>query len=575
MQGSLSSPRDRRRECQREALLVPRPPLRRRPALRPQPKPLEDREGPQRPWAPAAPPAPAPRGQPLQERAGGSLPSEQLQAKALTVADRYCGQMWRLSEQRLAWRRRQEAKGLSRTRSALTAEAAGQGAREAGSRGTSPSVEEGARSSKASSDGGSPRAEAPKREESSAKEGAEDNAEEQPGEKEDDRELEEKGSEEEEEEEDMEELPRQRRSASIPERGSRGSALRTARLIRASMQGRAVTMGALPDVVAFEDEHEKREGRLYSRVSVTEPSVEGKRARSPAAAPTPPPAAATGSRRSRLLFKEERSSLKGFAVGEQRVPSKSQLSIAAPAGNRPASPSLVPLRMVKRWTDTDVVRLAKKYRLELSEVREQLEEFQALDADGCGTLTRQQFLGLLRRRLALEEGQELPEAAIAEAQRVANTDQEHVDFEDFVAWSWTVTFSPNLKLWSEEDKKLRELAQSHNVDMHSLERIWADYQKFDTDNSGDICKLEFQRLLRVLMNSKDDFDMPKQRLESFWADADLNKDGVLNFEEFLVWYMKYFAVGEDLTTAVYRRLGSDRTARSSGARRVGEPWAWA
>jgi len=221
-------------------------------------------------------------------------------------------------------------------------------------------------------------------------------------------------------------------------------------------------------------------------------------------------------------------------------------------------------RPVVTYSEADLVRLAKMYHQELFEVRDRLAEFTEVDDDQCGTLTREQFEKIVRNKLKLDEEEDLPRTVMQEVERLAGDDGEGVvRFEEFLEWSRNVAFTVHTRQLTQEQQMLREYARMHDLDIPYLERVMGVFKRFDTDSSGFIEKEEFKNLVMTLMNSKDKYDMPKDRLIRFWKEADTNKDGSISFVEFLLWYTKYFPMqsgsqSECTASEVYRSLGSQR-----------------
>jgi calmodulin len=59
------------------------------------------------------------------------------------------------------------------------------------------------------------------------------------------------------------------------------------------------------------------------------------------------------------------------------------------------------------------------------------------------------------------------------------------------------------------------------------------FEQNDTDGNGDIDFDEFAELMRDL-----DEDLPRPALEVGFRDIDTNKDGRINFGEFLAWWLE-------------------------------------
>lgn len=216
-----------------------------------------------------------------------------------------------------------------------------------------------------------------------------------------------------------------------------------------------------------------------------------------------------------------------------------------------------------RPKEKDALRLAKKYRLQVWEVRDCLEEFNKLDPQGTGKLQKGQFLNAVRNRLAAPgDNSEIPEQILKDVWRTIESDgDELIDFEEFVAWTQTVAFTADLVVANPEERNIRTMAKNYELSIPDVERIWREYHLFDTDHDGKIDKSEFKVLLSNLLNAADTSEIPSTRLDRFWMAAETSGDGTISFPEFLSWYKKYFMgaqSGSCAASTVYRKLGEDR-----------------
>jgi len=216
----------------------------------------------------------------------------------------------------------------------------------------------------------------------------------------------------------------------------------------------------------------------------------------------------------------------------------------------------------RRPTEAEAVRLARKYHFEVADIRQGLAEFIRLDKDECGLLTREQFIQGVLERFNLSDEDELPSSVREQARRTLNSD-EQVDFEAFVAWTQSMAFCGAATQRSAYEVKVRQIAKEYHVSIADVEQVWKEFVKFDSDGSGTIDQSEFLILMQKLLRCHDSHDMPSQRLQRFWRDCDTDRSGIVDFPEFLVWYMKYFlSSGEnaDPCTSVYRKLASERAS---------------
>lgn len=223
-------------------------------------------------------------------------------------------------------------------------------------------------------------------------------------------------------------------------------------------------------------------------------------------------------------------------------------------------------------TPLQFMRIAKQHQVEVFEVRDHLEDFQRFDIDGSGALSPSEFASAIRTQLGLSTDGELPRAAKSEVDRLAGADGNGlVTFDDYITWSLTMRFATHTKISSQHDKSLREYAWGHNLDLTYVEKTFAEFKHFDVDGNGLLDRNEFTKLLQCLLNIKDKFDVPAARVTRFYKEVDKDENGLISFDEFLVWYMKYFPIMSDAPNqipalAVYqtpRRLNTRSGTRMS------------
>merc|ERR1712151_1076388 len=96
-----------------------------------------------------------------------------------------------------------------------------------------------------------------------------------------------------------------------------------------------------------------------------------------------------------------------------------------------------------------------------------------------------------------------------------------------------------------DDVYIRRLSRKHNMQVSNVEAVHKYFQTVDTDKSGYIEEPEFNTLLLALHGAKDPSEVPNSRLKFFWQQADSDGDGAIDFEEFLVWFNRYFGSDVD------------------------------
>lgn len=92
---------------------------------------------------------------------------------------------------------------------------------------------------------------------------------------------------------------------------------------------------------------------------------------------------------------------------------------------------------------------------------------------------------------------------------------------------------------------LRNLATEYNLPLNTIEDIYSKFGQVDSDGSGKIERPEFDSMILRLHGAKEASDMPQGRLKFFWQQADKDGSGCIDFEEFLLWFCRYFATDDN------------------------------
>merc|ERR1711997_119742 len=91
-------------------------------------------------------------------------------------------------------------------------------------------------------------------------------------------------------------------------------------------------------------------------------------------------------------------------------------------------------------------------------------------------------------------------------------------------------------------RTIRKIARSFKKPVPEVEAIKKQFDRFDMDGSGSIEFPEFSELLCVLLGVKDISSLPESRIRSFWREIDVDCSGIVDFSEFIPWYLGYFDV---------------------------------
>lgn len=206
-------------------------------------------------------------------------------------------------------------------------------------------------------------------------------------------------------------------------------------------------------------------------------------------------------------------------------------SATTPAVQSPSQPSEP--RTVTVLSFQKAVSLAKKHNLSISTVKSALDEFRDLGV-GREFLTLEELDEAMRRRCGLEATQPIPASLRAAA--LLSFEGEKVSFEEFLLWSQSTTFVEETLVRSPKERHLRQLARDHRCDFVQVEVLMKLFRACDTDGSGYIEWDEFRQVVCSMLKVKESTDISEARLQRYWKEADHQKTGRLDFEQFLVWY---------------------------------------
>eukprot|EP00440_Ansanella_granifera_P029683 gb/GFBE01032242.1/.p1 GENE.gb/GFBE01032242.1/~~gb/GFBE01032242.1/.p1 ORF type:complete len:311 (+),score=58.87 gb/GFBE01032242.1/:1-933(+) len=96
---------------------------------------------------------------------------------------------------------------------------------------------------------------------------------------------------------------------------------------------------------------------------------------------------------------------------------------------------------------------------------------------------------------------------------------------------------------AQSEKMIYELATKHKVSPAQLDKIKMEFNRADCDKSGLIEYEEFEQLTLDLWKAHKE-DVPRSRLEKSWRETDIDRNGTVDFSEFVAWYLKYHQLEE-------------------------------
>lgn len=88
------------------------------------------------------------------------------------------------------------------------------------------------------------------------------------------------------------------------------------------------------------------------------------------------------------------------------------------------------------------------------------------------------------------------------------------------------------------------LSKRHSVPISTLRWLRQEFTWLDGDGSGELTMEEFQEALRDRLNLPPNEPIPKHLIDESFLEADLDGNGDINFEEFLLWSLSHMFTEE-------------------------------
>merc|ERR1719313_2521377 len=193
-------------------------------------------------------------------------------------------------------------------------------------------------------------------------------------------------------------------------------------------------------------------------------------------------------------------------------------------------------------------RLARKFHLELYEIKYILKCFIEADENGSGGLDKKEFETVVRKVF------EVPASAAVDPQVLNNAWEKmsggssastiEASPEIFVEWYTQNMFTPmmtnTINAGDTSYNESYELAKKHNITPPQVDRLKKRFNEFDIDSGGTIDYDEFMQMLCFVLKAKNVADVPEDRASHFWKEIDTDGSGDVDFPEFVAWFVKYF-----------------------------------
>jgi len=188
------------------------------------------------------------------------------------------------------------------------------------------------------------------------------------------------------------------------------------------------------------------------------------------------------------------------------------------------------------------VFLSKRHYLPLGEVRDRLREYNALDVNGDGGLSRAEFMRAIKLRCNIPEDEDFPSNFFDDSWKHVDKDGSgEIDFEEYLLWSVNHQWCQELCVSNAEDRELRRIAREYGFVLPDVEALKSVFDRFDVDGSGQIDESEFRSVLIQLMKIQVD-EVPTRKMKQYFREVDGDGSGEVSFEEFVVWYISVYSV---------------------------------
>jgi Ca2+-binding EF-hand superfamily protein len=211
-------------------------------------------------------------------------------------------------------------------------------------------------------------------------------------------------------------------------------------------------------------------------------------------------------------------------------------------------------RPSKEATFGEASRLARKYHLDLYEIKFILKCFVEADENGSGGLDKQEFEMVVRKLFEVPASAQVDPMMLEKAWEKmsagdSNSASSEANAEVFVEWytqnMFTTMVSNTMNAADPGANESYDLAKKHNITAPQVDKIKKRFKEFDTDGSGKIDFQEFMQMLCYVLKAKNVEDVSEDRANRFWQEIDLDGSGEIDFSEFCGWFVKYFNPDEE------------------------------
>jgi|Transcript_57080 Ca2+-binding EF-hand superfamily protein len=213
--------------------------------------------------------------------------------------------------------------------------------------------------------------------------------------------------------------------------------------------------------------------------------------------------------------------------------SESKKSIQEDLDEHPAAE----LKEKAKDMDCVAIKLALRYKLMLSEVKNIIREFLEAKRDTEGGISRPEFDKVMARIFDVPSVKE----SVSQGAYDASAAPDGINIEEFLSWYVQNMFTQVNGMNADSGKRESEtlvytLASKFNVPVATVDKMKTRFDSYDLDGNGTIEFVEFKKMFCQIMKVSE---VNQDRLKRFWEQ--IKKTGnVITFEEFVAWHSKYY-----------------------------------
>lgn len=215
---------------------------------------------------------------------------------------------------------------------------------------------------------------------------------------------------------------------------------------------------------------------------------------------------------------------------------------------------------------------SKQKKRAMKDMTEVKKIFKRFDTDESGKIEPSEFLPLLaillkRPQASIDKGEVWKYWEVMD-----HNGDGFITIDEFLKWyciaydigTQTHDYSAHFdveNLVSKNDQRIRKIAKQADIDIVQADKLWQEFSKLDTDGSGELEFCEFQSLMEKQLcaaqrhHGKQRQEVPDKVMQKFWNDIDADGSGAVTFEEFVMWYKKFFVSNTSPMEHYYEVVG--------------------